>query len=31
MQDGLIIEDRPGHRHLKAQAAKAALVGASES
>jgi len=30
MQDGLIIEDRPG-RHLLAQAAKAALVGASES
>ena len=31
MQDGLIIEDRPGHRHLQAQAAKAALVGTSES
>ena len=31
MQDGLIIEDRPGHRHLQAQAAQAALVGTSES
>jgi len=30
MQDGLIIEDRPG-RHLLAQAAQAALVGTSES
>ncbi len=27
MQDGLIIEDRPGHRHLQAQAA---LVGTAE-
>jgi len=31
MQDGLIIEDRPGHRHLQAQAAKAALVGTADS
>jgi putative ABC transport system ATP-binding protein len=30
MQDGLIIEDRPG-RHLLAQSAQAALVGTSES
>jgi len=31
MQDGVIIEDRPGHRQLQALAAKAALVGTSES
>jgi putative ABC transport system ATP-binding protein len=31
MQDGVIIEDRPGHRHLQPQGAEPALVGTSES
>ncbi len=31
MQDGLIIEDRPGQRFLKAQQAKTALVGSAEN